>query len=458
MRRVRIERDSFFDIVLTLALGLSLTVIFAVTVSPVYGYSLTGAGAAVNLVPFQVLESVKDNPANFYGNILLFIPVGALPMLLWKKFRKLPVTLLWGAGLSLVIETLQLFCARGTDIDDVLLNTAGTFWGFLLGCAILKMSPQLQKNVHVRRKGSMGQPAALAALVLLAVFAKGPVLKKPDGAALPPQEEVKITAPDAFAHVELAAQNAYFIEAGTGTVLYEKESDVRIAPASTAKMLTALTALGCCKEDDEVTVGKEVGRIAKDASRAWLAPGNKLTVRQLLDAMLLPSGNDAAYALAVYAGRQLLKDDAASIDEALAAFVEAMNEKAAEVGATQSSFISPDGYDADGQYTTAYDLAQIAKAFEGSDTLKNIAASCRITDVWLSGQDVTYDNTNELLNPDSPYYFKEATGLKTGTSEEAGCCLVSCATIGGELYIAVVMGATEEGRWLDSMTLYGTLS
>ena len=90
MRRVRIERDSFFDIVLTLALGLSLTVIFAVTVSPVYGYSLTGAGAAVNLVPFQVLESVKDNPANFYGNILLFIPVGALPIAAVEKIPKAP--------------------------------------------------------------------------------------------------------------------------------------------------------------------------------------------------------------------------------------------------------------------------------------------------------------------------------------------------------------------------------
>lgn len=258
--------------------------------------------------------------------------------------------------------------------------------------------------------------------------------------------------------VDIKAESAYLWNISSDTVLYEKESNQRIAPASTAKMLTAITVLDYCDDDDEVLVGREIKLIAEDASRAWLNPGNRLTVRQLLHALLLPSGNDAAYALAVFTGKRIRGDNNISIDEALKAFIAAMNEKAADIGAVNSNFIRPDGYDADGQYTTALDLACIAREFRGSDLLSEIAGSYRISDVWLSGQEATYYNTNELINPDSQYYYECAAGLKTGKSEDAGCCLVSSAYIDDELYLCVVMGSTEEGRWTDSLKLYHAIN
>jgi len=455
---VKKERVPPFSAGITLLLALCLTVIFAVTVAPLSAYSLRFFGNSVNLLPFAVLEDVKDNPWNFYGNILLFLPVGALPMLLWDRFKKLSVTLLFAAGLSAVIEVLQLFSPRGTDIDDVLLNTAGAFWGFVLGKMVLKLYPQLKRFA---RRGGAGMGTALAGLVLFAVFAKGaPLPQNPEGALPGPSAEITAAPlPSAdFAGLRLTAKNVVFKEAGQDELLFEKGADEKIAPASTAKLLTALTVLSCCGEEDEVSVGNEVACIAKDASRAFLAPKNKLTVKQLLYAMLLPSGNDAAYTLAVYAGRQLLGDDKASIDEALAAFMEGANEKAKAVGASSSRFVSPDGYDEGGQYTTALDLAYIAEAFMENDTLREIAAKNRVSLTFASGEQVTYVSTNELLNPGSPYYFKEATGLKTGTSEAAGCCLVSSAEIDGKDYLCIVMGATEDGRWTDTLALYGTLT
>lgn len=254
--------------------------------------------------------------------------------------------------------------------------------------------------------------------------------------------------------VDIQAQNACLWNLSTDTVLYEKESEERIAPASTAKMLTALTVLDYCDAEDEVLVGKETQLIAGDASRAWLYPGNRLTVRQLLEALLVPSGNDAAYALAVFAGRKIDGDKQISTDEALKAFMRAMNEKAAGLGAVNSNFVNPDGYDAKGQFTTVNDLACIAREFIQSRILRDIAGRYFVADVWLSGQKAEYYNTNELINPNSRYYDPCVIGLKTGKSAAAGCCLVSSGYIAGQLYLCVVMGSTEEGRWMDTLALY----
>ncbi|HWP80359.1 MAG TPA: VanZ family protein [Candidatus Acidoferrum sp.] len=476
--RRRKERVTPLHWGVAVALGLSLTVIFAGTVSPVYGYSLTNVGQAVNLRPFAVLRDLEGSLVNLWVNLLLFVPVGALPLFLWQRFRKAPVAVLTGAALSAAIETLQLFCARAFDIDDIILNTVGTAVGFLIGRAALR---------KVRAPGLAGRSGwdgfgALAGLTLAAVFAAGltfmptpqagPQETVPPG-LLPPQaqaadERARIAAAEALAALRLEAKNVCLIEidgdgdgnGDDGEVLFEKDSDAQIAPASTVKMLTALTALDCCRDDDPddaVTVGREVGLIAPDASRAWLSPGDKLTVRQLLEAMLIPSGNDAAYALAVFAGRKLLADGRAPAADALAAFMAAMNDKAGEVGAASSHFVTPDGYDAAGQYTTAADLAQIAKAFLAQEELREIAAMGEVTQVFAGGRQVRYESTNALLDPAGPWYDERVTGLKTGTSKAAGCCLVSCAEIDGKRYIAVVMGSTEEGRWEDTQKLYAAL-
>lgn len=257
--------------------------------------------------------------------------------------------------------------------------------------------------------------------------------------------------------VDIMATNAYVLNVDSNSALYQKNSDEHIAPASTTKMLTALTALDYCSLDDTITVGSEIDLIASDSSRAGLNYGDTLTVRQLLVALLLPSGNDAAYTLAVNAGKRIAGEDGLGAQQAVKVFVDAMNQKAKEVGATASNFLTPDGYDANGQYTTAFDLAQIAKVCLGNHTLSEIMGSYKIYDTWMNGREVTYRNTNELINPNSQYYYSYAVGLKTGTTGDAGSCLVSAATINGQTYICVVMGSSAGTRFLDCLTVFNAI-
>ncbi len=257
--------------------------------------------------------------------------------------------------------------------------------------------------------------------------------------------------------VDITAANAIVINADTNTVLYQKNGTDKIAPASTAKMITALTVLDYCSPDDEMRVGAEIEMMQDDSSRAWLMQGDTLTVRQLLVALMLPSGNDAAYTLAVNAGKEIAGDMGLSNAQAIDVFMDKVNQKAKSLGAENSNFVVPDGYDADGQYTTAYDLAVIAKACLDNPYISEIVASDSSYERWPNGREVTYNNTNELLNPNSQYYLPEVIGLKTGTSSLGGACIVSAAVINGNTYICAVMGSTKDGRFQDSIDIYDAI-
>ena len=248
------------------------------------------------------------------------------------------------------------------------------------------------------------------------------------------------------------------MQADTHAVLYQKEALAKIAPASTAKLITALTVLDTCAQDDVVTVGTEIMMMQQDASRAWLNQGDTLTIRQLLIALLLPSGNDAAYTLAVHTGRKIAQDDNLTETQAVEVFMEAVNEKAKSLGAVNSHFVVPDGYDADGQYTTAVDLAMIADACLDHACIAQLIGTYRSYEKWTSGREVTYYNTNQLLDSSSPFYYPEAIGIKTGSTGLAGDCLVSAAEINGKTYICVVMGAaTSDARYQDSIQIYDAI-
>lgn len=254
--------------------------------------------------------------------------------------------------------------------------------------------------------------------------------------------------------VDITAANAIVVNKDTNAVLYEKNSTDKIAPASTAKMIMALTVLDCCSPDDEMKVGAEIEMIHDDSSRAWLTKGDTLTVRQLLIALMLPSGNDAAYTLAVNTGKKIAGDNSLTNKQAIEVFMDKVNEKARALGVASSNFVTPDGYDAAGQYTTACDLAAIAKACLDNSTISEIVASYTSYEKWANGREVTYNNTNELLNPNSQYYRPEVIGLKTGTSSLGGSCLISAAVINGETYICAVMGSAESERFQDSINIY----
>ena len=253
--------------------------------------------------------------------------------------------------------------------------------------------------------------------------------------------------------VNITATNAVAINADTNEILYQKKDTDEIAPASTAKMITALTVLDYYSPDDEIRVGTEIELIHNDSSRAWLMQGDTLTVRQLLVALMLPSGNDAAYTLAVNTGKKIAKDMGLSNTRSIDVFMDKVNLKAKSLGAESSNFVVPDGYDIDGQYTTAYDLAVIAKACLDDPCISEIVASYSSYEKWPNGREVTYNNTNELLNPNGQYYRPEVIGLKTGTSSLGGACIISAAIINGNTYICVVMGSTVDARFQDSIDM-----
>lgn len=253
--------------------------------------------------------------------------------------------------------------------------------------------------------------------------------------------------------LNLKAEAAILFDVKTKKVLYHKNAVEAKMPASTAKLLTSLLALEWCKESEEVTVGPEVKMIATDSSKANIHEGEILTIRNLLEGMLLPSGNDAAYAVATHVGRKSLQDPNASCKEAVIEFAKLMNQKAKELGVKNSNFKSPDGYDALGQYTTAYDMGIIGLAALENNTIREITKKVRSRNIFVSGRDVTFENTNSLLNSSRAAYYSHAIGLKTGTSGLAGKCLVAAAEYKGREVLCVVLKSNSSGRWEDAKTL-----
>ncbi len=238
------------------------------------------------------------------------------------------------------------------------------------------------------------------------------------------------------------------------TVLFSKDADERCYPASLTKLLTAALATELCGPEEEFTVGTELSLVQKGSSLANLQQGYRLTRDMILDALLLPSGNDAAYTIAAHLGRKIAEDETISDVDAVRVFVSRMNDKLVELGASNSHFSNPDGFYSPDHYTTANDMLLIAKNAMKYDNIQAAVAKTSASYVLPSGQSVSWTNSNQLLNPSSPYYFEGATGMKTGFTNEAGHCLVANATRNGAQMIAVIMGGlSSDQRWSDAVAL-----
>ena len=276
-----------------------------------------------------------------------------------------------------------------------------------------------------------------------------------------PEETAKKLSPQ-DGYPALKAYSAILFDLNKGRILHEKNAKEKCYPASTTKILTALIAIENCSLKDSVTVGDEANFPAPGSSMSGIRYGEKLTMEQLLNCLLIPSGNDAAYTIAAYTAGKMSKNGKLSDREAVEFFCKAMNKRARELGAKDSSFVNPDGFHDPEHYTTAYDLCLIAR-----ETIKHKEFGDIVRKTVYKLPDVrTKDktgkqrseprvlvNTNKLLIKNDPDYFKFATGLKTGHTEEAGYCLVSTAETGNRDILAVVMGSTEEQVWSDSVKL-----
>ncbi|NLO86955.1 MAG: D-alanyl-D-alanine carboxypeptidase [Firmicutes bacterium] len=247
----------------------------------------------------------------------------------------------------------------------------------------------------------------------------------------------------------LTADAALLIDLSTGKVLYELNADELRYPASTTKIITAMLLLEHAQLNEVIVVGEEIKRIGPDSSTAKLRVGDRLTVLDMLHALLLASGNDAAYATAVYVARKASGFERMDTDMALRVFCDLMNEKAWQLGAKNTRFTGPDGYHDDGHYTTARDLALIARAALEYDVLRQVAAT---TEYHWQGR--RWRNTNRLLHRDFPEeYYPWATGFKTGYTPEAGCCLVSTARGGKRELLGIVLNSTRAEVWKDTRNL-----
>lgn len=229
----------------------------------------------------------------------------------------------------------------------------------------------------------------------------------------------------------------------------------KVWPASVTKLFTAYVALQYLDAETVVKAGSEVNMVASDSSIAYIKPGYKLTVAQLVEGLLLPSGNDAAYALAVAAARQQTGNSDLSVREALEHFVALMNTHAQELGMTGTHWANPDGYHDSEHYTSIGDLITIAKLALENELIMQCAGTAEDRVTYVSGEIANWHNTNQLINPASQYYCENAIGLKTGNTSYAGFCLLSAFEVEGEY---IIVGAFKclrpEDRFIDSLKLY----
>lgn len=228
---------------------------------------------------------------------------------------------------------------------------------------------------------------------------------------------------------EVSAASAILMDGGTGTVLYEKNAHERRLIASITKLMTGLVALESGHDlKEEITVPAEWTGV--EGSSIYLRPGEQVTLETLLYGMLLQSGNDAATVVAqVCAG-------------SVEAFAEKMNAKAAELGMKDSHFTNPSGLNDKGHYSTAYDMALLARACLENDTLSQIVAT---KSVALGGR--VFTNHNKLL-----WQYEGCVGMKTGYTEKAGRTLVSAAERDGMTLICVTLN--DPNDWADHTALF----
>ena len=257
---------------------------------------------------------------------------------------------------------------------------------------------------------------------------------------------------------ELLAKQYFVYDCKAGSFLtISGTKDERIYPASITKLFTAYVAMQYVDPLTEITAGDVLDLVAWGSSVAKIEKGDKLTAGQLVEAMLLPSGNDAAYMLACEAGRVMERNPNLSPSAAVQAFMEQMNTQAKNVGMTGTHFVNPDGIHDSQHYTTFADLAILGKLSMGNETIMKHAITPN-RQVELHGETIEWKNTNALVNPITPYYCPYAVGLKTGQTPSAGSCLLSAfRKDDAELIIGVFGCPEEKDRFDDTLQLFNQI-
>lgn len=247
---------------------------------------------------------------------------------------------------------------------------------------------------------------------------------------------------------DLQSETVLLINLDTGKVMYEKNADARVYPASLTKIMTAILTLENVEDLDGTTIAMKQYiqdmLYGTNASLGGILLGEEVSVRGLLYASMLQSANEASLMLGDYLG-----------DGSLTQFAEMMNDKARELGCTGTNFVNPNGLFDENHYTTARDMAKIAAyAMENPEFVEivnTVSKDIGPTNMHDSLVEIT---TNKVIVPSSIYYNSAVSGIKTGTLDEAGRCFVSTATKDGFTYLLVLMGApfyNADGTFMEEM-------
>ena len=260
---------------------------------------------------------------------------------------------------------------------------------------------------------------------------------------------------------ETKSKGIQLINLDTDTVVYEKNADMKLEPASCTKIMTFIIAVENIDDlnGTKITAKKEVLNLLKDtqSSTAGVLEGETLTAMQLLYCLMVPSGNDASVVLADYVGNGDQQK-----------FVDMMNAKAQELGLKNTHFMNPHGLHNENHYTTAADLAVITKYAMNLPHFTEISStvSYKLPATNVYPKERLIRTTNKMINSNSEggYYYQYAKGIKTGSHDQAGYCLVSTAIKNGYSYLCVALGApsvdangktiTEHEEMRDSKKLY----
>lgn len=265
---------------------------------------------------------------------------------------------------------------------------------------------------------------------------------KPLGLRLP--HTFDDTQPASLLADDLYARAALVVDIATGRVYMDKQSNQRLYPASTTKIMTLLLALEMLKPDAVITIPEEARDVPEDSSITPVTPGEEMTVRDLLYGLMLRSGNDAANAVAVLC------------DGSVEAFVQRMNQKARDLGMQNTHFVNPHGYHDPQHFTTARDLARLTMFALTMPAFREVITHTEWTmQPTKLRQALPIKVNTDLFDPQSAFHYPGAFGVKSGYTRAAGFCYVGCAEKAGRTLLAVVLNdRTRDQAWTDIGRLF----
>lgn len=254
--------------------------------------------------------------------------------------------------------------------------------------------------------------------------------------------------------MNIRSEYAIVYDVQANEVLYAKNAEEKCYPASTTKILTAAVILDNVPDDFMFTAGDELDLVNPESSLAFINKGNILDLETTIEAIMLPSGNDAAYMAAANVGRYILDDEDASAEDAVGAFIDEMNHTARLIGTENTHFSDPDGFHDDEHYTTVMDMLKITLYAKDKPLLKAAGEKPSSYRVFDSGEEAYWDNSNKLIQENSDCYYMYANGLKTGMTDQSGYCVVATARRFDHDVICLVFGAeASDIRWNDTIAL-----